>query len=153
MLRFLQVVFIVQMPHLNLFREAEKVKGEALNEQEKNELNKRAEYAFRWLRNVADEKFHNSLRKVGVGYYQTLSPNAQSFLNQIALSLDFSDSWLPEDIQKVVFDTIKTYELEPKEGFSYIYQLFLSKDSGPQLGWFLNSLERSFVINRLRGVV
>lgn len=153
MLKFLQIAFIVQMPHLKLLEEAEKVKGEALNEQEKNELNRRAEYAFRWLRNIADEKFQYSLRKCGLSCFQSFSPTTQTFLQTLAQKLESSQSWSPEDIQKIVFEQIKQFNFEPKEGFAYIYQLFLSKSSGPQLGWFLHSLERKFALERLKGLI
>jgi lysyl-tRNA synthetase class 1 len=38
----------------------------------------------------------------------------------------------------------------PKEVFSALYKIFLDKDSGPQAGWFLGSLEKDFVIGRLK---
>ncbi|GAH15272.1 unnamed protein product, partial [marine sediment metagenome] len=34
--------------------------------------------------------------------------------------------------------------------FSAIYIIFIGKDSGPQAGWFLTSLDRNFVIKRLK---
>ncbi|TSC96503.1 MAG: hypothetical protein CEN88_334, partial [Candidatus Berkelbacteria bacterium Licking1014_2] len=39
--------------------------------------------------------------------------------------------------------------ISPKAAFGAIYQLFLGKDSGPQAGWLLASLERKTVIERL----
>jgi len=43
-------------------------------------------------------------------------------------------------------------QIEPKQAFSAIYLSFLGKDSGPQAGWLLASLDQKFVINRLKEV-
>jgi len=40
--------------------------------------------------------------------------------------------------------------LSPKEFFSAIYTAFLGKESGPKVGWFLSTLEKDFVVKRLR---
>ncbi len=42
--------------------------------------------------------------------------------------------------------------LSPKEFFSAIYIAFLGKDSGPKVGWFLSTLMKEFVLERLRAV-
>ena len=55
--RFSQVAFMVQMPHLNMEEEFAKVKGSALTEIDKKELEERALYAKRWLEAYAPEKF------------------------------------------------------------------------------------------------
>lgn len=150
-LKFLQVVFIIQMPHLNLLKEAEKLKKEELTDDEKNKLNRRAEYAAIWLQKIADEKFQYLMRKDGISYFQSLPLAIQIFLRNLSDGLYTLDYWTSENIQKIVFEFIKSFNLDPKEGFGYIYQLFLNKDSGPQLGWFLASLDKKFVTDRLEG--
>jgi lysyl-tRNA synthetase class 1 len=44
-------------------------------------------------------------------------------------------------------------EISPQEAFSAIYLSFLGKESGPQAGWLLASLEHEFVVTRLTEMV
>ncbi len=57
LMRFSQVAFVVQMPHLKLLEQAAALKGAALDRDEENELAERAQYALRWIENYAPEKF------------------------------------------------------------------------------------------------
>jgi lysyl-tRNA synthetase class 1 len=40
--------------------------------------------------------------------------------------------------------------LQPGDAFKALYRLILNKDSGPKAGWFLASLDQSWLISRLR---
>jgi lysyl-tRNA synthetase class 1 len=42
--------------------------------------------------------------------------------------------------------------ISPKDAFSAIYLSILGKDSGPQAGWLLASLDKEFVVKRLKEV-
>ena len=43
--------------------------------------------------------------------------------------------------------------IDPREAFSAIYLIFIGKDSGPQAGWFLTSLDHDFVIKRFEEAI
>ena len=55
----------------------------------------------------------------------------------------------PDKIHESVYDSAIVTELKPAEAFKTIYQLFLGKEQGPKVGFFLSSLDKDFVINRI----
>ena len=55
------------------------------------------------------------------------------------------DAW-----QDAIFATATGLGLEPKAAFSALYLAFLGRTNGPRAGWLLASLDRQFVVSRLR---
>ena len=58
-----------------------------------------------------------------------------------------------EEIHKKLHDIKETQKIAPAELFGAIYLSFLDKSSGPQAGWFLSSLKKDFVVQRLKEVI
>ncbi len=138
--RFSQVAFIVQMPHMDLYKEAEVQKGSVLSAVERTELSERAEYAKRWLEAYAPEKFvfklHDELPEVAKHF----SPEEKKILADIA---DFIETKHPsaEELHA---------KLHEHKKFKEIYLAFFAKVSGPKAGWFLTALPVDFAVKRLR---
>ena len=55
-----------------------------------------------------------------------------------------------ETLHALIHDVKEESGLSPKEFFTAIYVVFLGKESGPKVGWFLSTLEKDFVVGRLR---
>lgn len=55
-----------------------------------------------------------------------------------------------EAIQRAIYDAARTHDIEISDLFATGYRLFLDRPDGPQLGPFLASLDRDFVVDRLR---
>ena len=55
-----------------------------------------------------------------------------------------------EEIQGEIYETAKRHGVPVGEFFAAGYELFFGQDSGPQLGPLLGSLDREFVVRRLR---
>jgi lysyl-tRNA synthetase class 1 len=55
-----------------------------------------------------------------------------------------------EAIQAEIYETAKRHDLDVGAFFGAGYELFFGQDSGPQLGPLLGSLDREFVVRRLR---
>lgn len=141
LMRFSQVAFVVQMPHMDLVKEAEALKGSALTPAEKVELLERGEYAKRWLDAYAPEKYvfklHSELPENAKG----LSESAKAAMKDLhALVASKEDMPTGEEIHT---------KLHESKEFKAIYLAFLGKESGPKAGWFLSSLPREFVLKRL----
>ncbi len=128
--RFSQVAFVVQMPHMDLEKEFPNA--------DKAELHERAEYAKRWLAKFAPEKFvfklHESLPVI------ELTSTEKMNLATFAEFLQSNPSASAEDMHA------KLHELK---AFKEIYKIFLGKESGPKAGWFLASLDKGLVLNRV----
>ncbi len=151
--RFSQVVFLVQMLHMNLEEEVEKMKGESLTQEDKLELKERARYARLWLERYAGEEYKYQLRE------ENVPEEAKTFSSEQKKALHLLLSYITE---KKVLDGqelhTKLHEIKsetgisPKEFFTSIYISFLGKESGPKAGWFLSVLDRKFLIERLKEV-
>ena len=144
-LRFSQVAFMVQMPHLVLEKEAEAVKGGGLNDEEKRALEERAAYAKFWLTTYAPDKFRFVL--------QDSMPDVELSDTQkkaLAHLSEFMKTTHTGEEVHAYLHTLKTeVPIEPKELFTALYRIFLNRDSGPQAGWFISVLPLDFVQKRL----
>jgi lysyl-tRNA synthetase class 1 len=58
-------------------------------------------------------------------------------------------SWDPDTIHNAVYDNAKGANILPKMAFQALYKIFVSRTSGPRLGYFLSTLDRAFVMKRL----
>lgn len=146
-MRFRDLAFVLQMPHLDLAQEAERAKGSALTEDEAAVLAKRAEYARFWLSTYAPDEFRYVLQETLP--VAELSDAARSALGRLA---DFfaEASRTGEEVHARLHALKTEVPISPKELFSALYRIFLARDSGPKAGWFLSVLPRDFVIERLR---
>ena len=70
-----------------------------------------------------------------------LNGQQQKFLELLLSKFDKS-GLSPERIHQEVYDAALSAELKPAEAFRTIYNLFLNKDHGPKVGFFLASLEK-----------
>lgn len=146
--RFSQVAFLVQMPHMNLEEEVAAMKGEVLTDTDQAELELRAKYAKIWLEQYADEKFIFELQRT-VPDVELTDAQSEALL-LLADRIEAVNEVSGEVLHELIHSVKAESGLSPKEFFSAIYKLFLSKESGPKVGWFLSSLDKKMVIDRLR---
>jgi lysyl-tRNA synthetase class 1 len=109
-------------------------------------LAERATYAAVWLATYAPEQFVYKLQ-------DELPEGTRTESQKKALSLlaeYMSEDRSGEEIHARLHELKTEVPIEPKELFAAIYQLFLSRNSGPKAGWFLSVLPRDFVVQRLR---
>ncbi len=149
-LRFSQVAFMVQMPHLSLVQEAEAVKGSALTPREKEKLEERAAYATFWLGTYAPDSYKYVLQ-------QTMPEVALSDTQKKALASLHTfmkeKERTGEELHLKLHELKTEVPIQPKELFAALYQIFLARDSGPKAGWFLSVLPREYVLSRLQEAV
>ena len=145
-MRFREVAFIVQMAHLSLKEEAERVKGSPLTEDEMRVLEERARYAKFWLATYAPEEFRYALQDEMPEV--EISDIQKKALGALADFLQAGDC-SGEDLHARLHEMKTEIPIQPKDLFQAIYRIFLNRDSGPKAGWFLAGLPRDFVIKRL----
>ncbi len=146
-MRFAKVSFLIQMPHMDINQLAQEEKGAPLTASESRELGLRIEYARRWLDTYATEEARFTLQPELPSV--ELSQEQRVYLSQLGQQLQESE-WEGESVHSIVHDLKNTMQLAPKVAFGALYRVFLNKDHGPQAGWFLASLDRHFVLDRLR---
>ena len=148
--RFSQLVFIIQIPRLDAYEAVEKMKGSPLTDLDKEEIDLRIEYAKKWINSFAPEKYRYELQEELPEVSGELTDVQKKFLSTLMGKLSDLDKWDGELIHGTVHEIIKgSDEFAPKDCFQAIYKIFLGKEYGPQVGWFLSALDREFVIGRL----
>ena len=60
-----------------------------------------------------------------------------------------STDWNPENIHDSFYELQEDNNTPAKEYFSIMYQIIIGKSRGPRLGFFLATIEKEFVTNRL----
>lgn len=150
--RFSQIAFLVQMPHMDVEEEVSRMKGDNLTDEDVKEIQTRSEYAKLWLKEYADEKFIFELQNTVPKIVDTLSSSQTDSLHTLADAIEKADVFDGQSLHELIHSVKEGSGLSPKEFFSALYIVFLGKDNGPKIGWFLSTLDKEFVLKRLRAV-
>ncbi|MDO8407849.1 MAG: lysine--tRNA ligase [bacterium] len=145
-MRFREVAFVVQMPHLNLEREAAAAKGGGLSDKEETKLEERASRARFWLASYAPESFRYVLQETLPSI--SLTDTQKKALTTLADFMKEGEK-SGEEIHAHLHALKDEIPIAPKELFQALYRIFLDRDSGPKAGWFLAGLPRDLVLARL----
>ncbi|AKM82488.1 MAG: lysyl-tRNA synthetase [Berkelbacteria bacterium GW2011_GWE1_39_12] len=148
LLRFSKIAYMLQMPRVDIFEYAKNEKGSALNEIEKQEIENRIIIAKNWLEKFAPESFKFNISESLPEEAKYLSSEQKEFLAKVLEEIK-SKEWTGEDLHKRIHEIKTEIQINPRDAFSAIYLSFIGKESGPQAGWLLASLDNKFVINRL----
>ncbi|HET7636414.1 MAG TPA: lysine--tRNA ligase [Candidatus Limnocylindria bacterium] len=151
---FVQVATYSQMPGATPQVVAEQIgrhRGAPLSGAELHELEARLSTAERWLPEWAPERIRFRVALDDLPEETAaLTEQQRSYLEKLADTLEAVESWDGEALQTVIFDGARGAELSANRAFNAIYTAFLGRGSGPRAGWLLASLDREFVVDRLR---
>lgn len=143
--RFSKLMFYLQLPRINPQKEFEKTAHITFSNNDKKELEVRFFYAKQWLDKYAPDEFKFQVKTELP--HVSLNKNQKEFLKQIAILLQ-SENLEGDQLHAKIHEIRKSSPLNPRDAFQAIYLTLLGKDSGPQAGWFLESLDKDFVIQR-----
>jgi lysyl-tRNA synthetase, class I len=105
-------------------------------------------YVRNWLNKYAPDsvkfKVQDKLPKV------ELSGEQRQFLSLLGEHLGVNDGLDGQGMHDAIYDCAERAALKPQAAFQALYRIILAQDSGPKAGWFLASLERDWLIERLR---
>lgn len=146
-MRFSVLSFIVQMPHLSLEEEARKLKGSILTDEERIAMDVRALYVKKWLSEHAPEEYR--FQVLDEPPPLALDNGQRTALAKLVTALEHCP-WDGAKIHETIHAVKAETGIEPKKLFPPLYQAFLGRDSGPQMGWFLSTFARENVLQRLR---
>ena len=148
--RFSQVAFLVQMPHMQLSEEFRQLKGSSLDEADMDEIDMRITYAKLWLDNYADDAYIFKLQDELPPQVKELGESQKNALALFAQKLEALEEFTGAHIHELTHAVKEESGLDAKSFFTAVYLSFLGKERGPKEGWFLGTLDRSFVISRLK---
>jgi len=142
--------FVMQVPGANPHAEFEKQKGTPLSHEEQAVLKERTEYARIWLERLASEDAKLKILDHASTEWASLTDAQQTALN------DFAGIFEKEPAQSKQIEAILAIStsrgIKIADFYSAAYTVFLGKKKGPKLVPFLNALNKSFVVQRLRGL-
>ncbi len=145
--RFSQLAYISQMPHVDLEEQVKEMKEAELTGLDKETLKNRLEYVKYWLSTYAPERYKFEIQENMPEV--DLSDLQKKALESLADFVKENDEITGQMMHENLHVIKEELEIEPREFFTAIYNIFLNKDSGPKAGWFLSVLERDFVLKRL----
>ncbi len=146
--RFSKMAFVVQIPHLDPLEEVAKMKEDPLSGPDEEEAAERSAFAKMWLDNFAGERSKFTIQQEIPELAKALTADQKAFLKSIADVLSENPDLGGEELHGQIHELKNNSQLEPRDAFGAIYAALLGKESGPQAGWFLEALERDFVIKR-----
>lgn len=148
--RFSQVANLVQMPGVDLEKEAQVAKGSSLTEKDKAALKERAKYAKIWLEKYAPDEAKFKVSEKLPAEAKKLNSGQIKFLEKLSGLVGKTKD--AEKLQNEIYQLGKENDLSSKETFSAIYTVLLGKESGPKAAWLILSLESEFVKKRFKEV-
>ena len=152
--RFGQLVFIIQIPRLDVYEEMAKIKGAALTDADRKEIDLRVKYAKKWLETYAPDRYRYELQEELPVVAGELTDIQKEFLSNLVNELEQLNDWEGEKVHGAIHSIVKSSEnFAPRDCFQAIYKIFLAKENGPQAGWFLSALDKEFVIKRIKDVL
>lgn len=111
-----------------------------------SEMKHLIEVARYWLDTYAPESVKFRLMKEDDPV--SLDEAGKSILSAFMARMDAID-WTADSIHNTVHGIIKGLGVDPAVGFSAFYKIFIGRDRGPRLGYFLSNLDRSFAARRI----
>ena len=141
------------MPGPDVLERLEAEKGAPLDDAEQAIAVERIRAAEAWLESFAPPEsriqIHYDAVPAGVA---ELTDAQRRYAAALADAIETQDPAGGEAWQALIFDVTKQLEIKAGEGFGAIYRAFLDRPNGPRAGWLLASLDKAFVIRRLRAV-
>jgi lysyl-tRNA synthetase class 1 len=122
-----------------------------LSEIEEKKLKERIKKVRYWIKNYAPEIVKFELQKIPPDIQ--LTPERKRGLSLLKTGLQRVE-WNPENIHKEIHLVAEQWEKEGmrnsvKEIFSVIYLILLGTKKGPRAGYFIHSLGKNFVLQRI----
>ena len=150
--RFTHVVTVSQIPGLQALKHFEEHKGAPLLAEERQEAQKRIDYAGIWLERFAPDSAVFEVQKALPSEARDLDDMQRAFLAQFLGWWEASELPSGDSIHKAIYDIATSLEMRPGQAFQVIYRAFLGRTSGPRAGELLAALDGHFVLSRLQEV-
>ena len=120
-----------------------------LTELELDQFSERVDNVIAWL-----EKYAPKFVKFQVQYDSIpnlpLPDDQVAFLKDLADLMEEKDFASAEELHDAMYEVLESHGLKPQKAFQAIYKMILGQKQGPRAASFLLSLDKDFVVKRLR---
>jgi lysyl-tRNA synthetase class 1 len=121
---------------------------ESVVAEQKDVLLREIPYVKNWLAKYAPESVKFEVQKELPDV--ELSEGQKNFVTILAGSLEKTGELDGPAMHQAIYSAKEEADIKPGDAFQALYRLILGKDSGPKAGYFLSSLDRGWLIKRLR---
>lgn len=129
----------------------EKQKGAKLTKEEIKILKERMKYSEIYLKDYAQEEEKIEFaKKISEDFIPT--DGQKIFIAKLAENLETKNPKDRDQIQEIVFDTLKKSSVKPKEAFSGFYQIIIGREFGPKAADIILEFGIDKIIKRLKEV-
>jgi lysyl-tRNA synthetase class 1 len=146
---FAHLALLAQVPGADVRARMEAEKGSELSPREVVILDDRLRAVRAWLDGYAPDRAVVAVRDEIPPGAAALESAERAYLGALAVAAPApgasGEAW-----QAAIFSTAAARGLEPGRAFAALYRAFLGRPNGPRAGWLLASLDRPFVLARLR---
>ena len=145
----LEKIFGILKRNSQLTKSFEDKEFEDLTERELAQYEERVNNVKYWLDNYAPGfvKFNVQYKSIP---NLPLQEEQDAFLRDLADLMEANDFTKSEDLHDEMYKILEAHGLKPQKAFQAIYKMILGKKQGPRAASFLLSLDKDFVIKRLR---
>jgi lysyl-tRNA synthetase class 1 len=152
--RFSQLAFLTQIPYVDIYEKLAEIKGAALSELDREEIDTRIQLAQKWLKTYSPERYKFEIKQDEVPKSALeISSLQKSLLGKIAEFLKTQgDKVDGESLHGFLHDLKRDSGCKPMELFVAIYQAVFGRESGPKAGFLLSTLDKNWLIERFEKV-
>lgn len=144
---FSQIVTLIQLPQIDIYKVAEEIIERTLTDIEKSKLDRRIVAAKYWLDNLAPDEDKFQLQDELPEDANELDIIQKGFLRIYSEQIEKTE-WNETKLQTAVFDAARLTPMNPKLAFAAIYKVLLNRDQGPKAGSLIAYIDKDFLKKR-----
>lgn len=145
----LEKIFNILKNNSQLTKSFENKNFDDLNENELAQFEERVNNVSYWLDTYAPKFVKFQVQEKNIPKLPLTDEQTQ-FLNDLANLIETTNYNKAEDLHDAMYEILEEQGLKPQKGFQAIYKMILSQKQGPRAASFLLSLDKDFVVKRLR---
>lgn len=145
----LEKIFFILKKNAQLTKSFENKEFADLSETDLDNFQKRVTNVSNWLDIYGPKFVKFQVQKKSMPNLPI--PDEQvEFLKELADCMENNDFKNAEELHDAMYEILERKEIKPQKGFQAIYKMILGQKQGPRAASFLLSLDKDFVVKRLR---
>lgn len=145
----LEKIFTILKNNSQLTKSFNEKEFNDLTEEELNQFQSRVSNVSNWLDEYGPKFVKFNVQEKNIPKLP-LTNEQNTFLMDLATLIEKNDFNKAEDLHDGMYGILEAQGLKPQKGFQAIYKMILGQKQGPRAASFLLSLDKDFVIKRLR---
>lgn len=145
----LEKIFTILKNNSQLTKSFEDKEFSDLTETELKQYQERVDNVINWLDTYAPKFVKFQVQEKSVPKLP-LTDEQTTFLKDLASLIEEKTFKTAEELHDAMYEILEAQGLKPQKGFQAIYKMILGQKQGPRAASFLLSLDKDFVVKRLR---